>query len=1024
MNAPCRLLRKLNAWLGPLVVVGLVATPWLVDRGAAQVPAALAATAGSFGQYVVRLAEPQVLLIADAQPSALEARVHQQQRDAVAAELDALAAKALAGAYAYDDARRTFTAELTAAGRDQLLADQNVAGVDLVPAFTPPTPTATALPAAATRGAQSVSSVNFIQVYTPFMWGRVSVNGLSVQLTLEDGVGSLKGVAYQITKSASVAIDPTQLYYETVFYDAATQSHTVTIQPGDRVHVVTSGVDPGTGLFATEDKRITVDDVRAWTSYQQDSVSGVAPAGSPIVVTVASSLSLNGYLTPGTSAYADNVVADGAGSFTAAMFHTSPSAPYAKVDMKQTSNGTGFVRVVHPNRDEVYTVHGQNAFVLENSSVMHGYAFALPAAPGGLASGVAVPRPAPNVSITLRDAQNAVKATATSSGGAPYSVSFNATISGGDAVEVSINGGPVNRVTAAPITATVDLTANQVTGTGPAGAQIVVDVGRINGYVVRTDTTTFNFLEKIAPADASGAFATGAISCGGGGSLNLRPGSFGYAGFEDGHGNFVYMDFAAPVAYVMSDFPFLEGWVADGTGRPAITQRDADGNVKHQGTATPWTFFTSDRHFINVYYNNDPSHYAPTTPVQFFQPGDVVSIAANGRTATIPVDKVTAFLNSDANAVAGEAPAGSSLRVVPLSDRSSRRELVVDGSGTYSAGQPFKVFGVNCVDSDSTKDFKPGESGRAYVRHADGNEVFAGYARAMHVNEHDSYNQLFLAPSRGLDWTTNPPGAVVATLTPRQGTPVTGAIVPGGSVDCPTNGLTITTNNPLTCVVYKDGSGAKVQIRGGDSIAVSFAEGIGSTTRPTAVAMSTLALLTASPDTDTSTVGGVGPRAWGGRGTMNAPMTGATAPPITANRSYTAYPPLSFTNNNASVPLVQGYSGQVSFSDNSGHRLFTAWAVTAFPVKITNLLGVGSTLVCVKAPPNSTVRVHDVTDETQDVVIGTGTTDGQGRVCVTVTPLYGGEVVIAEAEGTFSQPVVIYPFRVDGPIIPKSPFSL
>src|SRR5581483_7608911 len=435
-----------------------------------------------------------------------------------------------------------------------------------------------------------------------------------------------------------------------------------------------------------------------------------------------------------------------------------------------------------------------------------------------------------------------------------------------------------------------DLAANQVTGSGPAGAQMVVDVGRINGYVVRTDTT-FNFLEKIVPADAGGAFATGAIGCGGSGSLNLSPGSFGYAGFEDAHGNFVYMDFAAPVTYVMSDFPFLEGWVADGTGRPAITQRDASGNVKHQGTATPWTFFTSERHFINVYYNNDPTHYAPTTPVQFFAPGDVVSVAANGRTATIPVDKVTAFLNPDADAVAGEAPAGSSLRVVPLSDRSSRRELVVDGSGTYSAGQPFKVSSASCGDSDSTRDFKPGDSGRAYVRHADGNEVFAAYARAMHVNEHDSYNQLFLAPSRGLDWTINPPGAVVATLTPRQGAPVTGAVVPGGSVDCPTNGLAITTNNPLTCVVYKDGGGTKVQIRGGDSIAVSFAEGIGATTRAASVAMSALALLTASPDTDTSTVGGVGPRAWGGRGTMNPPMTGATAPPIPPNRSYTAYPP-------------------------------------------------------------------------------------------------------------------------------------
>ena len=74
------------------------------------------------------------------------------------------------------------------------------------------------------------------------------------------------------------------------------------ILPGDKVHVVTTGDNPATpGVDPPEDKRITVDDLLACTSFEEDNVSGTAPPNSSIVVTALSLFpTLSSYLTPGS----------------------------------------------------------------------------------------------------------------------------------------------------------------------------------------------------------------------------------------------------------------------------------------------------------------------------------------------------------------------------------------------------------------------------------------------------------------------------------------------------------------------------------------------------------------------------------------------------------------------------------------------------------------------------------------------------------------------------------------------------
>ena len=78
-------------------------------------------------------------------------------------------------------------------------------------------------------------------------------------------------------------------------------------------------------------------------------------------------------------------------------------------------------------------------------------------------------------------------------------------------------------------------------------------------------------------------------------------------------------------------------------------------------------------------------------------------------------------------------------------------------------------------------------------------------------------------------------------------------------------------------------------------------------------------------------------------------------------------------------------------------------------MKIVGFLKVGDTRVCGTAPPNSPVNIHDVTTQPNDVIINHGgTSDGIGNFCITVIPpLFKGQVIMAEANGTFSQPYVV-----------------
>lgn len=952
-----------------------------------------AEAASTKSSYVVRVGKPGVVSVANSSIGELTSRAHATTVDALGRVLAELARTDDAGPATYDAALDAYRVDLTDRGRQRLVGDPLVASVDPTGTARPASAAAAnaPLPPTAMRGAQNVGSVNFVQVYTPFMWGRTNFGGLGVTITLENSGGTVKGVSAQSLLAPPnnyVKVDHNQLYYETIFKDPNDPLHpVVNILPGDRVHVVTTGVDPSTGLNATEDKRIVVDDVRAWTSYDNDSVSGLAPAGAQMTVSLDNFLWIADYVTPGNLLTYADTTADSSGRFSVGQFRTSADPTPRKVDLLPGS--TGYVRVKHSDGNEIYTVHGQDTFVLENSYTVHGYAFPLPTAPSGLDQGVVVDRVGLTLTVSVAAPGGALKGTVTSTGGSfdPWVITLDQVVKGGDTVSVNVGSIPTQSIAVSPIDARVDVGSGQILGTGPANTSMTVQAGRISGYL--SADSFYDFIVNHVTTDGGGVFASGSFACGSG-ALRLGPGSFGYAGFEDGQGHFIYEAVAAPTTEVMADFPYVEGWLPDGAERPTLAVVDSSGAIKHSSTVTPTLLWLSGQKlFLNVFFD--------VVTDQFINPGDVVTLSGlpTGK-ATVPVDKLTGYVDVDGDNIFGDAPAGASLRIIPRGDRSAYHLATADGSNRFTADNRYRNFiGFNCTEVDKTEDFVAASSGRVYYWHADGNAVFAHFGRAMWVNQNDRTIEVWAFILRDLDWWPFPPQRqMTVTLTPRDGSAATTL---SGSTDF--------TGSGHVRIDLSDASNQPIVVRAGDTVSATFDEGPAGHTRSVTLAVQNQPRVLAVPDVDTSTVAGVGPSGWPGGTTLSGVIPYLTALPP---RALTAWGPVNFLDvAKKPLPLARGYSGTAAFTSPTGIRVWSAWAVVALPTKIVGYLNVGDTKVCGTAAPNAPLRIHDLSSPTADVILATGTVGADGKFCATTAPLAKDQVVLAEADGTYSQPVVV-----------------
>lgn len=187
--------------------------------------------------------------------------------------------------------------------------------------------------------------------------------------------------------------------------------------------------------------------------------------------------------------------------------------------------------------------------------------------------------------------------------------------------------------------------------------------------------------------------------------------------------------------------------------------------------------------------------------------------------------------------------------------------MIAGADGTYSAGSPFaNTSATTCSSSTKTKIFVPGDSGGADVSHEDGGEIFFSYGRSIHVSLNENYVELYFFAARDLDWDDARDITAGVTLTPADG----GAPF---SMDVRAD----FGRNGRTRVTLLRNATDKVNIRSGDSLVATIPEGPETVSREVSLAIPTMPMVTGSPDIDTSSLAGVAPSGWSGRGTMSNP---------------------------------------------------------------------------------------------------------------------------------------------------------
>lgn len=970
-------------------------------------------TTNAFQSYEVHLGNPDWMIAVTKPNQDVDAEVRQRERAELSAALDELVAAGKAGPYSYDDAENVFHVQLSDAGRTELSRNSLVDSIEPEIAPTAFNPLKNNLSTQA-----GINSIDYVQVFTPFMWGFVNTGGLSVDIKLfaSDGTTQI-GVPCQLARTSGpnyVVIDNAVLYFETVFVkpdstdptkpdpsvNANQCSPSVNIMPGDVVKVVTTG--PG----ATSTNVINVDDIDGWESYRQDTVSGtvnVQKAGSTVFVTTGGLGIGTPYLLPGTYR---GFTPSGTGTFNFTVSNwckltggTQPDpscAPTATVNLNP--GAAGWIRVKHPDGNEVYANYGYTLKAFENGFKIRGYDFQLPGPVGDLkAPGVTVHRPPIVETITLNPSGTIM----TVSGGNPYDITTPVLITPNSTIQMKINENPhVITVNVSPLTATINLGANQVTGTGPSNTPLDLVVNDTDGYVKKQFST--HYMQQFPTTDGGGHFASSPFTCAQNGQFRLQPGSFGTVGFEDPKGNFVYIGYAAPTADVMTHYPFVEGWVANSLDVATVKLQDSGGVTKDQQVVEPiLIYMTRFQRYVHSYFN--------VTPTQNITPGDVVTVTAPGVNFRIPVDDIGGQLNADAEFISGHAPPGSTVKVIPLNNLSAYYQITADGSGGFVTGKPFATTDGGCKQGTWAPGFNQGDGGRIYVLHGDGTRVFTYYGRAINVNENERAIDLYLYLTHGIDWDTATNRQVTVTLMPAQGTPVSVTVNASG------NGSDHVSLNSVNLATWPN-------VQAGDTVTASFSEGPNSGPQQTAtINFASIPLLTGSGNLDNSTLAGAAPAAWWGIARLTQPV--GSNPVAIPPRQFAAYGPVQFFSgrNTTPIPLAQGYGGQVSMTDawnyvstdGSNHSVWIAWKITVIPVVITGFLKPGDTVVCGKGPPNATINIYDVTNNSTllNIILGTGSTDSAGHFCITVNaPLHLGQVVMAGTpppDNNLSQPVVV-----------------
>ena len=161
------------------------------------------------------------------------------------------------------------------------------------------------------------------------------------------------------------------------------------------------------------------------------------------------------------------------------------------------------------------------------------------------------------------------------------------------------------------------------------------------------------------------------------------------------------------------------------------------------------------------YYHFSPSwHSCPTRGYDWtLRPGDVVEVTANGNTVSTVVAYLSAWVDPDANTVAGRTDSGRSVEVWlrsyesdPCSSVTYSQTVGTDGSGNFSA------------DFTGQVDFDRRASATVYARDGNGNSTYASfYAYRITAEFSSSSFRGYLKPEVSFTATLSRGGGVVST---------------------------------------------------------------------------------------------------------------------------------------------------------------------------------------------------------------------------------------------------------------------
>ncbi|HFD40852.1 MAG TPA: hypothetical protein ENJ31_13500 [Anaerolineae bacterium] len=346
-------------------------------------------------------------------------------------------------------------------------------------------------------------------------------------------------------------------------------------------------------------------------------------------------------------------------------------------DLWLGNGATGYVRYTAPNGHRTYLAWAVSyAWVRENGNDISGY----------VERGVPV-----IVRLLGGGGVERGRATTTSS---TYNGYFDVNLlnASGDPLIIApndivvIEASPAITVPVVPLSAEVDVAADQVSGNGPTNDDLRVQAGDC----WRNVTT-----------DGSGAF-TADVS----GECDLQAGDGIGIYYWNNDGNEVYIEFNAPLVRVNPVNEIVDGYATPNSVATLTLKRA--GNPIATATAS-----TDEDGFFSAFFTDGSGNLVD------IQPGDTVEVTASP-TTSITVADLSATVDPDSDTVSGSGPANATLLV---------KAFAWTGWGWTSASKAAYSDGSGNFSVDFTGDLDLTDISYAYVRYSDAN----GHQSSVHT---------------------------------------------------------------------------------------------------------------------------------------------------------------------------------------------------------------------------------------------------------------------------------------------------